>query len=657
MSYEITITGGGYNVEIAGVGQQGAAGTPGADGAPGSDGPAGPAGSPGADGADGLGWTGATYDGATGIVTFTSDDELGFQTGDLRGTQGSAGADGDNGWSPVLAVVSDGARRVHQVADWTAGEGTKPNTGQYVGPAGLVAAIGDAVDIRGAAGAAGAGSGDMTKTVYDTNDSGIVDEAEAVPWSGIFDKPATFPAATLEGASLEVVRNVVHDVQLDDTHDLNGLTDGWYSWVLDQPANAPFAYAVMLQVTDAVRPIQLAFGGADVAAQIAVRRQNAGVWGVWTEMLSSGGGASALSDLTDVDASVAAPSDGDIMVYRDAGGDFVLEAKPAAGSNPAIGDISDWPTGVDATEVEYLNGVTGPLQAQVDAKQSALSEGVFVDGDKIKLDGIEADATADQTGAEIKALYEAEADTNAFTDAEKDKVGHLSVTQAVDLDAIETRVNELDASVVLKGVWDASAGTFPGAGSAQAGWSYIVSVAGTVDGQSFAANDRIVAIIDDAATGTFAANWHKLDYTDEVVSVAGRTGAVVLTQSDIAGLTDALNTLDANRNLGTTLIPHTGPTVTIDMTAGSQHKVTTSGATTITVVPGAGDEELTCVVKVFNPGGDAVNWVGDTGVTLNKPDGVDPPAPATGQTDRHTLNKESSTVVDLLPGHTNMAAS
>ncbi|MEP0332271.1 MAG: hypothetical protein ABJ350_03460 [Anderseniella sp.] len=38
------------------------------------------------------------------------------------------------------------------------------------------------------------------------------------------------------------------------------------------------------------------------------------------------------------------------------------------------------------------------------------------------------------TGAEIKVLYEAEGNTNPFSDAEQTKVGHLSVTQAVDLD-------------------------------------------------------------------------------------------------------------------------------------------------------------------------------------------------------------------------------
>lgn len=48
-------------------------------------------------GNDGDGWTGASYDPQTGIVTFTSDDGLGFQTGDLRGADGDDGADGADG--------------------------------------------------------------------------------------------------------------------------------------------------------------------------------------------------------------------------------------------------------------------------------------------------------------------------------------------------------------------------------------------------------------------------------------------------------------------------------------------------------------------------------------------------------------------------------
>ena len=58
----------------------------------------GDAGADGSNGTDGAGWTGATYDAATGQVTFTSDDDLGLVTGDLRGAAGSAGADG-LGWT------------------------------------------------------------------------------------------------------------------------------------------------------------------------------------------------------------------------------------------------------------------------------------------------------------------------------------------------------------------------------------------------------------------------------------------------------------------------------------------------------------------------------------------------------------------------------
>jgi hypothetical protein len=57
--------------------------------------------------------------------------------------------------------------------------------------------------------------------------------------------------------------------------------------------------------------------------------------------------------------------------------------------------------------------------------QQPPSEGAFVDGDKTKLDGIEAGATADQTAAEIKTAYESNADTNEFSDAEQSKLAGI----------------------------------------------------------------------------------------------------------------------------------------------------------------------------------------------------------------------------------------
>jgi len=59
--------------------------------------------------------------------------------------------------------------------------------------------------------------------------------------------------------------------------------------------------------------------------------------------------------------------------------------------------------------------------------------------EKNKLAGIESGATADQTGAEIKAAYEAEADTNAYTDAEKSKLAGIESGATADQSAAEIK--------------------------------------------------------------------------------------------------------------------------------------------------------------------------------------------------------------------------
>lgn len=95
-----------------------------------------------------------------GDPTWTDLIALSLLTG-ADGEDGVDGDDGDDGWTPVLAVESDDERRVHRVVDWTGGTGTKPATGQYIGPSGFVTLIGDAVDIRGAQGTSGGGTGDL----------------------------------------------------------------------------------------------------------------------------------------------------------------------------------------------------------------------------------------------------------------------------------------------------------------------------------------------------------------------------------------------------------------------------------------------------------------------------------------------------------------
>jgi hypothetical protein len=135
---------------------------------------------------------------------------------------------------------------------------------------------------------------------------------------------------------------------------------------------------------------------------------------------------------------------------------------------------------------------------------------------------------------------------NNYTNGDVAKVNHLTVTKDINLDDVQDQLSGLSAAVVLKGDWDASTGSFPS--DANTGFSYIVNTAGTVDGVDFSVNDRVIALVDNASTSTYADNWLKLDYTDQVLSVAGKTGNVTLTKSDV-GLSNVDNTADADKTV------------------------------------------------------------------------------------------------------------
>ena len=65
---------------------------------------------------------------------------------------------------------------------------------------------------------------------------------------------------------------------------------------------------------------------------------------------------------------------------------------------------------------------------------------------------VEDGATADQSDAEIKTAYENNADTNAFTNSEKTKLSNITITQAVDLDTIETDVTNINSHTANTGI-------------------------------------------------------------------------------------------------------------------------------------------------------------------------------------------------------------
>jgi hypothetical protein len=104
---------------------------------------------------------------------------------------------------------------------------------------------------------------------------------------------------------------------------------------------------------------------------------------------------------------------------------------------------SDWEksndgSGSGSTDLSWtaststVSSSTGTNATLTNADSS--NAGLMSSSDKSKLDGIEASATADQTGAEIKTAYEGESDTNAFTDAEKTKLSGIETGATADQD-------------------------------------------------------------------------------------------------------------------------------------------------------------------------------------------------------------------------------
>jgi hypothetical protein len=86
-----------------------------------------------------------------------------------------------------------------------------------------------------------------------------------------------------------------------------------------------------------------------------------------------------------------------------------------------------------------------------------------------------------------------------------------------DLAALSAQVTSIAAGVTPVGGWDASSGTFPS--GAAANTFYVVSTAGTVDGQTFGVGDWLIAITATPSTSVFAANWTRADYSQVVAAV------------------------------------------------------------------------------------------------------------------------------------------
>jgi len=114
--------------------------------------------------------------------------------------RGPTGERGYPGWSPVLAVVDDGERRVHRVADWLGDGAVRPPTGQYIGASGFVTDIADAIDIRGPVGT-------VTPEL-----TGLVDRAEVAADAAASSKTAADDAAQSAADHSEAARQSAQQI-------------------------------------------------------------------------------------------------------------------------------------------------------------------------------------------------------------------------------------------------------------------------------------------------------------------------------------------------------------------------------------------------------------------------------------------------------------
>ena len=111
---------------------------------------------------------------------------------------------------------------------------------------------------------------------------------------------------------------------------------------------------------------------------------------------------------------------------------FDLEGKLFDG--PADGSIKTKLDGIEANATQ--DQTASEIRALV---ESANDSNVFTDADHSKLNAIEAGATADQTASEIRSLVESASDSNVFTDADHSKLDNIEASATADQTAAEIR--------------------------------------------------------------------------------------------------------------------------------------------------------------------------------------------------------------------------
>jgi len=149
-------------------------------------------------------------------------------------------------------------------------------------------------------------------------------------------------------------------------------------------------------------------------------------------------------DDTNIDLRLNAKGSGQIKALTDL---------DVAGSLTVSGTVDGRDVAADGSKLDgvEVGAEANPTDAEIKAAyENNADTNAFTDNEKTKLAGVESGAAADQTGAEIKTLLFAETDTNNFDDADQAKLDGIEAgatgdqTGAEMVSAIDTELGQSD---------------------------------------------------------------------------------------------------------------------------------------------------------------------------------------------------------------------
>ena len=251
--------------------------------------------------------------------------------------------------------------------------------------------------------------------------------------------------------------------------------------------------------------------------------------------------------------------------------DTGLPSLGESGTNLRLTNVADPTEAQDAATKNYIDTFTGNIDGR----------DLSVDG--AKLDGIEANATADQTNAEIRAAVEAASDSNVFTDAD-----HTKLNAAATLTGSETLTNKTLTSPVINDM---------------SGTAVVTSGTSTSDTKIYSAKraGEIFYGKDTLSEIQSGETWSAAD--DKVATTSAIDARITDLVDDVGGFVPIANETsfptanpDVNNGAGTLVSvkefasSHTpsGGTVTIANGAGSGNTVTITGCGSTVLAAGYG---------------------------------------------------------------------